>query len=67
MEIVVEFALVHELWVFSVGGFELDGNLQVGLGIDALEDLSKCSLIQFSDNLVISPYFLRNLRHTTFY
>ena len=63
MEVVVELALVHQLWVFSVCGLELDGDLEVGLGVDPLEDLSKSTFVQFPYYLVVPSYFLRNLRH----
>lgn len=45
MEVVVEFALVQQLRVFGGCGFELDGHFEVGLGVDALEDLSECTLV----------------------
>ena len=63
MEVVVEFALVHELWMFGVGGFELDGHLQVGLAVETLVDLSECTLIKFSDDFVVFANLVRYLRH----
>ena len=63
MKIVVEFALVHELWMFGVCRLELDGHLQVGLGVDTLEDLSEGSFVKLPYYLVVPPHFFRNLRH----
>ena len=63
MQIVVQFALVHQLGVLGVGGFKLDGHLEVGLGVDTLEDLSEGPFVQLADDLVVPPYLLRNLWH----
>ena len=65
MEVVVELALVHQLRVLGVGRLELDGHLQVGLGVDALEDLPEGPLVQLPDYLVVPPYLVRNLRHAS--
>jgi hypothetical protein len=56
VEVVVEFALIKELRMFSVDGFKLDSNLKVGLGVDALVDLSEGSFSNFPDNLEIFPH-----------
>ena len=63
MQVVVQFALVHQLRVLGVGRFKLDGHLEVGLGVDALEDLPEGPLIELADDLVVPPHFLRNLWH----
>ena len=63
MEVVVQFALIHQLRVLSIALLEFDGNFEVGLGVDALIDLSKGSLIKFFDNFVVLTNLFRNLRH----
>jgi len=49
--------------VLSIALLEFDGNFEVGLGVDALIDLSEGSLIKFFDNFVVLANLLRNLRH----
>ena len=63
MEVVVEFALVKQLGMFSFFRLKLDGYLKVGLGVDALENLSEGALIELADDFVVLAYLLRDLRH----
>ena len=49
--------------MLSIALLEFDGNFEVGLGVDALIDLSEGSLIKFFDNFVVLANLLRNLRH----
>jgi len=63
VKVIVEFALIHQLRVFSGALLEFDGNFEVGLGVDPLVDLSEGSLIKFLDNFVVLANLLRNLRH----
>jgi len=67
VEVIVEFALIHQLRVLSVALLEFDGNFEVGLGVDPLVDLSEGSLIKFLDNFVVLANLLRNLWHRTQY
>ena len=67
MKVIVEFALIHQLRVFSGALLEFDGNFEVGLGVDPLVDLSEGSLIKFLDNFVVLANLLRNLWHRTQY
>jgi hypothetical protein len=64
VKVVVEFALVHKLRMFCVGWLEFDGNFEIGLGVDALVDLSEGSLIELADDFVILADLFRNLRHS---
>ena len=43
MQVVVQFALVHQLRVLGVGRFKLDGDLDVRFGVDTFEKLAKTS------------------------
>jgi hypothetical protein len=63
VEVVVEFALVQSCGCSVAVGSNLTGHFEVGLGVDALVDLSKCSFVQFADDLVVLANFLGNLRH----
>ena len=63
MEVIVQLTLIHQLGVFGVADLKLDGNFEVGLGVDALVDLAEGSLIEFLDNFVVLAYFFRYLRH----
>lgn len=63
MEVVVEFALVDELRVFSVDGLHLDCHFEVSLGVDGLVDLSEGALIDLPDDLEVFAHFLQHLRH----
>ena len=63
MEVVVEFALIHELRMFGGCGFKLDCHFEVCLGVDSLIDLSKSPFVEFADDLVVLANFLGNLRH----
>jgi len=67
VKVIVEFALIHQLRVFSGALLEFDGNFEVGLGVDPLVDLSEGSLIKFLDNFVVLANLLRNLWHRTQY
>ena len=50
--------------MFSFFRLKLDGYLKIGLGVDALENLSEGALIKLADDLVILAYLLRNLWHS---
>jgi len=63
MEVVVEFAFVNQLWMVGVGGFDLDGNLEVGLCVDSLVNLPEGSFIDFSDDFEVFANLLKHLRH----
>lgn len=52
--------------MFGAGGFELDGDFKVGLGVDSLEDFSKSSLIEFPDDFVVLANFFWYLGHAPF-
>lgn len=58
MEIVIQLALIDQLWMIGVGGFNFDGNLEVGFGVDGLVDLSECTLVNFTDNFEILTHLL---------
>ena len=64
MEVIVEFTLIHELWMFGAGGFKFDGDFEIGFGVDALVNLSEGSLVKLTDDLVVFADLLRNLRHS---
>jgi len=63
VQVVVKFALIHQLRVLGVHRLELDGNFEVGFDVQALEDLAEGSLIDFANYLVVFPNFLWHLRH----
>ena len=63
VEVVIELALVDELGILGADWFEFDCDLKVGFGVDALVDLSECSLVDFPYDFVIFPNLLNHLRH----
>jgi hypothetical protein len=63
VEVVVEFAFVHELRVFSADRLELDCHFEVGLDVQPLEDLPEGALVDFADYFVVFANFLGHLRH----
>ena len=63
MEVVVELALIDQLWVFSIDGLYLHCHLEVGLGIDGLIDLTEGALIDLPDHFEILTHLLKHLRH----
>lgn len=64
MEVVVEFAFINKLGVIRVGGFDFDGDFEVGFGVDSLVDFPEGSLIDFSDDFEVLAHFLKHLRHS---
>lgn len=58
MEIVIQFALIDQLWMIGVGGFDFDGNLEIGFSVNGLVDLSECTLVNFTDNFEVLTYLL---------
>jgi hypothetical protein len=63
VKIVVKLALIDELGVFGVCGLNLNGDFEVGLGVDGLEDLSEGALINLADDLEVFADLLQHLRH----
>lgn len=63
MEVVVEFALVNELGVVGVDGFNFDGDFEVGLGVDGLEDFPEGSLVDLADDFEVLAYLFEHLWH----
>lgn len=63
MKVVVELALIDELWVIRIDWLNFDGNFKVGLGVDGLVDLSEGSLVNFADDFEVLPYLLQHLWH----
>jgi hypothetical protein len=51
--------LIEKLRMFSADGFKFDGYFEVGLGVDALVDLSERSFSNFPDNLEIFPHLFK--------
>ena len=49
--------------MFGIRLFKFDGDFEAGLGVYSLIYLSEGSLINFPDDFVVFPYFLRHLRH----
>ena len=58
VEVVVKFAFVDELGVVGVDWLNFDSDLEVGLGVDGLVDLSEGAFVDFSDDLEVLAYFL---------
>lgn len=58
MEIVIQFALIDQLWMIGVGGFDFDGNLEVCFSVNGLVDLSECTLVNFTDNFEVLTHLL---------
>lgn len=67
MKVVVEFALVDKLRVFSVDRLNLNSNFEVSLGVNSLIDLSESTLINLSDDFEILAHLLQHLRHRNYY
>ena len=63
MEVVVEFALIDELRMICVDGFDFDGNFEVGARVDGLVYFAKCALINFFDDFKVLANFLKHLWH----
>lgn len=63
MQIVVKFALIKKLRVFSIGWLELDSDFKVGFGIDSLINFSESSLPYLFDDFEVLSYFLRQAIH----
>ena len=63
MEVIVKFALVDELGVFCVYGFDLDCDFKVGLCVDGLVDLSEGAFVDLADDFEVFTHFLQHLRH----
>ncbi len=61
VKVVIELALIDQLRMLGIHSFSLNSNLQVGLSIDSLEDLSKCSLTYLLNDLEIFTNFLQFL------
>ena len=59
MEVVVEFALVEELGMFSAGWLEFDCHLEVGFGVYALVDLPEGPLAHLLQDLEVFTHLLR--------
>jgi hypothetical protein len=49
--------------MLGVLGFKFDGDLEVGLGVDALVDLAERTLVELPDDFVVLADFLGNLGH----
>jgi hypothetical protein len=64
VEVIVEFAFVDQLRMIGVDRLYFDGHFKIGFGVDSLEDLSKGSLINLSDDLEVFSHFLKHLRHS---
>jgi len=58
MEVVVEFAFVYQLRVFSVHRFNLHGNFKICLSVDGLVDFSEGSFINLPDDFEVLADFL---------
>ena len=63
MQVVVQFTLVLQLRVIRVRWLYFDGHPNIGLGVDALEYLTKCSFIYFAGWLMAYPDFKRMASH----
>ena len=63
MEVIVQLAFVEELRMFGVGRLKFDGHFKIGLGIDALIYLAECPFSNFTDQLEIFTYLLRQMGH----
>ena len=63
VEVVVELALVDQLWVIGVCGFDFDGDFQVGFGVDGLVNLPEGSFIDLSDDLEVLTHLFKHLGH----
>ncbi len=63
MQVVVQLALVNQLWVLGIYGLHLYCHLEVRFGIYCLVDLSKCAFIDLADYLEILADLLQHLRH----
>lgn len=59
MQVVVELALVEQLRVLRGHALRLDRHLQVGLGVDCLEDLPEGALADLLDDLEVLAHFLQ--------
>jgi hypothetical protein len=58
VQVVVELALVDELRVFGGDSFGLDCDLEVGLGVDGLEDLPEGALPDLLDDFEVLAHLL---------
>lgn len=63
MQIVVEFALIDELWMIGVNRLDFYCNLKVSFGVDGLVNLPEGTLINFFDNFKVLSNFFQHLRH----
>ncbi len=60
MQVVVELALVDELGMVGVDGFEFDGDFQIRPCVYSLENLPKGSLVDLPNYLEVLPHFFRH-------
>ena len=63
MEVVVEFALIHELRVLSADRLKFYSDLEVRFDVQALEDLAERAFVDFADYFVVLSHLLGHLRH----
>jgi len=63
VKIVVELAFINQLGMIRVDRLNFDSDFKVGFGVDGLINLSKGSLINFSDDFEVLSDFLKHLRH----
>jgi hypothetical protein len=61
VEVVIELAFIYELGMFGIDAFSLDGNLEVGLGVDGLVDFPEGPFSDFLDDLEVLTNFLQFL------
>lgn len=59
MQVIVELAFVDQLRVLCRDPFRLDRHLEIGLGVDGLEDLAKGALADLLDDFEVLAYFLQ--------
>jgi hypothetical protein len=63
MQIVVKFALIHELRMFGVDRLKLHSHFEIGLDVYSLKDLPEGTLIYLSYYFIVFSNFFRHLRH----
>lgn len=63
MQVIVEFALVDELGVFCVDGFDLHRYFEVCLCVYGLVDLPEGALVDLADDFEVFTHLFQHLRH----
>jgi len=62
-QILIELGFIEELRVFGIAIFEFDGNFLVGFRVDSLENFTKGTRTQSSDELkVVVDFVIHHVR-----